>query len=199
MLAGVSNAQVVEGYGDAGYYADASTPIDGNCPSGDCPGGYAHGVGFGNHGKFGQGKFGHGNAPGGGWLAYASGYPNGVNNYGEGLARCDYAGPGKGCRNCSNGECLYRFYGQPDLFYNYYAWPSCTGLGAELYVSPRPVPPHVGHTYVTYQPLYPHEYLYDHHRTYHRYYNGGQGLNRTHVKWKASWWPSKWPANPHTR
>ena len=63
-------------------------------------------------------------------------------------------GPGLGCRTCSNGECLYRFYGQPDLFYNYYAWPSCTGLGAELYVSPRPVPPYVGQTYITYQPLY---------------------------------------------
>jgi hypothetical protein len=84
---------------------------------------------------------------------------------------------------CNNGNCQYRFYGQPDLFYNYYAWPSCTGLGAELYVSPIPVPPHVGHTYITYQPLYPHEFMYPHHRTYHRYYNGGQGLNRTKVCW----------------
>jgi hypothetical protein len=35
-----------------------------------------------------------------------------------------------------------------------------------LYVSPRPTPPLVGHTYITYQPLAPHEFLYTHHRTY---------------------------------
>jgi hypothetical protein len=124
-------------------------------------------------------------------LAYASGYPNGVANHGNPPAAHDYRGPGLGCRACSNGECLYRFYGQPDLFYNYYAWPSCTGLGAELYVAPRPIPPHVGLTYITYQPLMPHEMLYAHHRTYHRYYNGGQGLNRTSVRYWHSvlpWW-----------
>jgi hypothetical protein len=173
-------------FGEPGYYADANTPFDGNCPDGFG----AHGFGLGKHGGF-AAKHNRG----GGGLAYASGYPNGKTNYGEFVSKWDYAGPGWGCRTCSNGECLYRFYGQPDLFYNYYAWPSCTGLGAELYLSPRPVPPHVGHTYITYQPLYPHEFLYDHHRTYHRYYNGGQGLNRTSVKWKASLWPSKWPAN----
>jgi hypothetical protein len=59
-------------------------------------------------------------------------------------------------------------------------------VGAELYLSPRPIPPHVGHTFITYQPLYPHEFLYTHHRTYHRYYNGGQGLNRTSVHYRAS-------------
>jgi hypothetical protein len=37
---------------------------------------------------------------------------------------------------------------------------------AALYVSPRPVPPMVGHTYITYQPVMPHEYLYTHHRVY---------------------------------
>ena len=30
--------------------------------------------------------------------------------------------------------------------------------GVEMYVSPLPVPPNVGHTYVTYQPFMPHEY-----------------------------------------
>lgn len=96
-----------------------------------------------------------------------------------------YQGAG-GCRTCSNGDCQYRFYGQPDLFYNYYVPPTCGGVGAELYLSPRPVPAHVGHTYITYQPLMPHEFLYAHHRTYHRYYNGGQGLTRTHVKYGTS-------------
>lgn len=96
-----------------------------------------------------------------------------------------YQGHG-GIRTASNGDCQYRFYGQPDLFYNYYVPPTCGGMGAELYLSPRPVPAHVGHTYVTYQPLMPHEFMYHHHRTYHRYYNSGQGLTRTHVKYGTS-------------
>ena len=45
-------------------------------------------------------------------------------------------------------------YSRPDLFYNYYVPPvSCCDRGAEgaeLYVSPRPTPPLVGHTYITY-------------------------------------------------
>ena len=164
------------------YYANASTPIDGNCPDGTM-GGYADGA----YGGFGHGHRGNFTPHWG--LASASGYPNGVTNYGNPPCARDWGGAGHGCRTCSNGECLYRFYGQPDLFYNYYAWPSCTGLGAELYISPRPVPPWVGHTYITYQPLYPHEFLYGHHRTYHRYYNGGQGLNRTHVSYHTSWLP----------
>ncbi len=102
-----------------------------------------------------------------------------------------YQGYG-GCRTCSNGDCQYRFYGQPDLFYNYYVPPTCGGVGAELYISPRPVPPHAGHTYITYQPLYPHEFMYHHHRTYHRYYNSGQGLTRTHVHYGVSHLPYFW-------
>jgi hypothetical protein len=64
----------------------------------------------------------------------------------------------------------------PDIFYNFYAGPTACGMGtpAQLYVSPRPTPPLVGHTYVTYPPLLPHEFLYHHHRTYYKYYlNGG--------------------------
>src|SRR5689334_12180322 len=50
---------------------------------------------------------------------------------------------------------------QKDLFYNYYAQPGpFNGAAAQLYVSPRPVPPFVGHTWVTYQPFYPHEFMY---------------------------------------
>jgi hypothetical protein len=151
------------------------------------PGGYG---GYGHHGHHGHhGLYANHTYPPHWGLAYASGYPNGINNYGNPPYIRDWKGPGLGCRTCSNGECQYRFYGQPDLFYNYYAWPSCTGLGAELYVSPRPVPPHVGHTYITYQPLMPHEFMYHHHRTYHRYYNGGQGLNRTSVHYGHSWLP----------
>jgi hypothetical protein len=140
---------------------------DGYCPDG------AYGS---KHGKHGHGKHSHG-------YGYGSGYPNGRDNYGLLGSYCGYSPPGGHCRAGWVGDCSYRWYGHPDLFYNYYAWPSCTGVGAELYLSPRPVPPHVGHTFITYQPLMPHEFMYTHHRTYHRYYNGGQGLNRTHVKW----------------
>jgi hypothetical protein len=178
LLAGVCRAQGDTPFSGAEYYASANTTIDGTCPDGNCPGGAGGAHGHGLH------RLGHGQHWNG--LAYASGYPNGVYNYGNPPHIRDWKGPGLGCRACSNGECQYRFYGQPDLFYNYYAWPSCTGLGSELYISPRPVPPHVGHTFYTYQPLYPHEYMYTHHRTYHRYYNGGQGLNRTAVTYRHS-------------
>jgi hypothetical protein len=63
----------------------------------------------------------------------------------------------------------------PDIFYNFYVGPTAGGMGtpAQLYVSPRPTPPLVGHTYVTYPPLLPHEFLYHHHRTYYKYYHNG--------------------------
>lgn len=80
-------------------------------------------------------------------------------------------------------QCREYQYGNPDLFYNFYVPPTCGGVGAEIYPAPFPVPAHVGHTYYTYQPLMPHEMLYKHHRTYHRYYNEGRGLTRTSVRW----------------
>ena len=104
--------------GGADYFADGATPIDGNCPTRtgrqlrrvrqwwrQCTGGY--------------GVYGNLPYPPHWGLAYASGYPNGVTNYGNPPYARDWKGPGLGCRTCSNGECLYRFYGQPDLFYNY--------------------------------------------------------------------------------
>lgn len=80
-------------------------------------------------------------------------------------------------------DCNYRGYGRPDLFHNYWVNPNCGAMGAAMYLSPHYVPPHVGHTFITYQPLMPHEFMYHHHRTYHRYYNDGRGLTRTSVKW----------------
>jgi len=73
---------------------------------------------------------------------------------------------------------------QPNLFYNFYAGPSPVvgGVPAQLYLSPRPTPPLVGHTYITYQPLMPHEFLYKHHRQYWRYHPGS-GMTRTRVLW----------------
>jgi hypothetical protein len=71
----------------------------------------------------------------------------------------------------------------PDIFYNYYVSPSRPGGGvpAQLYVSPRPTPPMVGHTFITYPPLMPHEFLYHHHRKYWKYYrNGGYTTASVH-------------------
>ena len=88
--------------------------------------------------------------------------------------------------NPDTPPCIPYDYGNPTLFYNFYVPPTCGGVGAELYVAPRPVPEHVGHTYYTYQPLMPHEYTYPHHRRYYRYYNGGRGMTRTHVGYHRS-------------
>lgn len=72
-----------------------------------------------------------------------------------------------------------RTYGRPDLFYNYYTQGYSNAVNAQMYVSPLPVPPFVGHTFMTYQPLQPEHYLYWHQDRYHNYYDGGRGLNRT--------------------
>lgn len=110
----------------------------------------------------------------------AAGYPAGY--YGQ-------PGPGQGWLAAVHAShyapnCRPQMYGQPDLFANYYLPPNCGGVGAEIYPAPYGgIPPLVGHTYYTYQPLAPHELLYPHHRTYHRYYNGGRGLTRARVHW----------------
>lgn len=66
---------------------------------------------------------------------------------------------------------------------NYYvSGDDATGVTAALYPSPRPVPPLVGHTYITYEPLAPHEFLYPHHRTYVRNHPDGS-RTRTRVTW----------------
>ena len=76
----------------------------------------------------------------------------------------------------------------PDVFYNFYVPPvpagSAPGVGAQLYVAPRPVPPRMGHTWHTYPPFMPHEFLYRHRRRYIRQ-AGAMGL-RTDVH--AYWW-----------
>ncbi len=87
---------------------------------------------------------------------------------------------------------------QKDLFYNEYVGPGPCGAAAEIYPSPQPVPPTVGHTYTTYQPLMPHEFLYRHQRGYYTY-NPGAGWTRTNVRygtfgnrlqdWASELWP----------
>lgn len=66
--------------------------------------------------------------------------------------------------------------------YGYYVQPGPGPLGAQLYVSPRPVPPLVGHTYITYQPLAPHEFLYKHSRVY-RVRHPDDSRTKVKVKW----------------
>jgi hypothetical protein len=64
---------------------------------------------------------------------------------------------------------------------NYYAMPTgAEGLTAALYPSPRPTPPLIGQTYITYQPLAPQEFLYLHHAFY-KTYNGSHQVTRTTV------------------
>jgi hypothetical protein len=95
----------------------------------------------------------------------------GTVQYGEAMASAaDY-----GCRPWE--------YGNPDLFYNFYVPNDCGGVPAAMYLAPRPVPPLVGHTYNTYQPLMPHEMLYPHQRTYRQWYDHGRGFTRTKVSW----------------
>lgn len=77
------------------------------------------------------------------------------------------------------GVAQRRDYGQPDLFYNYYTQGNANSTNAQMYVSPVPVPHNVGHTFGTYQPWYPHHYLYWHKDRYHNYYDNGRGMNRT--------------------
>ena len=85
----------------------------------------------------------------------------------------------------------------PNLFYNYYV-PAGNygGAPAQLYLSPRPTPPVVGHTYVTYQPLMPHEFLYPHCRTYLRYNGPNGGWTRTAVTWQRSCFDLDWLCCP---
>ncbi len=94
-----------------------------------------------------------------------------------------------GDAGCADGNCggstgaggmaIGRSYGQPDLFYNHYTQGNQNTSNAKMYVSPLPVPANVGHTFNTYQPFYPEEYLYWHKNKFHKYYDNGRGMNRT--------------------
>jgi hypothetical protein len=50
------------------------------------------------------------------------------------------------------------------------------------YIAPRPVHPVVGTTYILYEPLQPHEFLYRHYKVYRRT-TGGRLTNTTRVLW----------------
>ena len=86
-----------------------------------------------------------------------------------------------------------------NFLYNYYTKPGASLVQAGMYPAPHYVPQNVGHTYYTYQPLMPHEHMYEHSRNYYNYYAppetfyrddcgaypGGYGLNKTTVVWQA--------------
>ncbi len=81
-------------------------------------------------------------------------------------------------------NCRPRTYGQPDLFYNYYVPGTCGGVPAAMYIAPRPVPAWVGsHLLHVSARSCRNELLYQHHRTYYRYYDQGRGLTRTSISW----------------
>jgi hypothetical protein len=76
-------------------------------------------------------------------------------------------------------------HAQDGLFANQYTQGASNQTNATMYLAPVPVPANVGHTYYTYQPLYPHEMMYHHTNRYHSYYDQGRGLNRTGVHYWA--------------
>jgi hypothetical protein len=79
---------------------------------------------------------------------------------------------------------IISYQSKQDLFANYYEGPDPSGTAAQMYISPRPVPPHVGWTYTTYQPFMPHEYLYKHTRS-HYAWNPGAGWSRAKIRYRT--------------
>ena len=78
----------------------------------------------------------------------------------------------------------------PPLFANQYTQGYANQATAQMYIAPVPVPQWVGHTYYTYQPLYPHELMHRHADRYHSYYDNGRGLNRTSVRYSTPLLPA---------
>ncbi len=78
----------------------------------------------------------------------------------------------------------------PNYLFSQYTTQGQGGVTAGKYPAPHPVPPYVGESYYTYQPLMPHEMMYEHQRSYYNYYNdnsfkgGGPSLNVTSVRWQ---------------
>jgi hypothetical protein len=117
------------------------------------------------------------------------GYADGHGGYASGTYRStshSFGGGGSASGYATNNG--YGTWGhrqvQP-LFDNYFTQGQANQADAALYISPVGVPGWVGHTYNTYQPLYPHQFLYTHKDKYHSYYDQGFGLNRTKAKYWA--------------
>lgn len=91
-----------------------------------------------------------------------------------------------GTANAADGRHKARIqYQQPhDIFYNNFVGPGPGGVPAQMYMSPRPVPAHVGHMYNTYPAFYPQEMMHKHRRSWYTYHRGA-GWNRTKVYYSA--------------
>ena len=88
-----------------------------------------------------------------------------------------------------------RYQRPNDIFYNYYVGPEPSGTAAQMYPSPLPVPPNVGHTYVPYPPLMPHEFLYRHKRTWYGH-TPGSGWTRAKVRYHTGGQWIDWLTRP---
>ncbi|MGC3969412.1 MAG: hypothetical protein QM775_19235 [Pirellulales bacterium] len=69
----------------------------------------------------------------------------------------------------------------PGIFQQYYEGHGT--IGSRMYTSPRPVPGWVGNTGYTYQPFYPHKFMWSHYDVYRRRHPGGG-----HTTTRAYYW-----------
>jgi len=104
------------------------------------------------------------------------------------LVVCLLAGVWQSCQDAQAKEGRWKrsisYQDKNDLFANYQVGPNPSGTAAQMYVSPLPVPAFNGHTYTTYQPLMPHEYLYGHTRSHYAYTQGG-GWSRSKIRYRT--------------
>jgi hypothetical protein len=71
----------------------------------------------------------------------------------------------------------------PTLDYNYWYPSGGQYFPARMYLAPRPVPLHVGYTYITYQAMAPHEFMWPHCR-YYVTRHPGVSTTYTHLRWR---------------
>lgn len=86
-----------------------------------------------------------------------------------------------------------------NLFHNMYTAGASNQYTAGMYPAPHPTPRIAGHVFYTYQPLQPHQMMYEHTRTYYNTYGGPEmfyqnpcngscygpsGINKTTVTWQ---------------
>lgn len=107
--------------------------------------------------------------------------------------------PGDGLDGVGMGHDYQYMHGGPDVGYNYYGHPGTGVASSGMYPAPHPTSRVSGHTMYTYQPLMPHEHMYQHKRTYYTPYAGadafyndpyacqqrGMGYNKTTVVWQT--------------
>ena len=88
---------------------------------------------------------------------------------------------------------------RPNNLFSQYYTQGASPVHAAMYPAPHPTPRHVGQAHYTYQPLMPHELMYQHQRSYYNYYatpasfycnqcginpRSGYGVTKTTVRWQ---------------